>query len=114
MSKAMLSVHFSGSLVELKAWLAEMPDNLASALHTSFSAEPRVEEPSLELACRAAALEELRNGKKIAAIKAVRTVCERAEHRGFLHTLRGAKAFVEMVEAEIEAARSEAPQVVFR
>lgn len=114
MSKAMLSVHFSGSLVDLKAWLAEMPDNLASVLHTSFTAEPKDEEPSLELACRSAAVESLRAGKKISAIKAVRTVCERGGHRGFLSTLRGAKAFVEGIEFELETVSRSASQVAVR
>lgn len=93
-----LSVNFSGSLLQLKAWLAEMPDNLAGVLHTSLKAESLEELPRLEDVCRVKALELLRSGKKVAAIKAVRTVCEQGGHSGFLSTLRGAKAFVESLE----------------
>jgi len=103
-----LSVNFDGSLLQLKAWLAEMPDNLASVLHTSFKAETQGGDSvsQLEDACRVAALKELQAGKKIAAIKAVRVVCEREKHRGFLGTLRGAKAFVEDLEFSDAASRA--------
>ncbi len=96
-----LSVNFEGSLLQLKEWLAEMPDNLAGVLYTSFKAETQGAKPQIEEVCRSAALEMLQSNQYIAAIKAVRVACACAGHTGFLSTLPGAKAFVGVLQQEL-------------
>lgn len=98
-----LKVQFKGSLLEMKAWLAEMPDNLAAVFWTEFEATtspaPAMRTSGLE-SCGPEKLREAYNvakvemskGLKIQAIKEVRQV-----------TGAGLKQAKDFVEANFQA-----------
>lgn len=81
---AILRVQFKGNLKELKEWLAEMPDNLASAFHTQFEASttpPNTVKayninagPEMLQRAYDVAASWMWKGQKISAIKEVRNI----------------------------------------